>query len=138
MVVMKDSFETGLRMLSDMARHPAFMRALGRHDATGDARAGGGVIHHAILLAPQQGTLPETGPSTRARKRPFIPKKAVTTPASARAAHERRGQRYLPEDRDAAQKMQRHAQLFHALDLDNDVQPVTARGRRPRSRHRAC
>src|SRR5581483_11882579 len=24
MVVMKDSFETGMRMLSDMARHPAF------------------------------------------------------------------------------------------------------------------
>jgi zinc protease len=27
MVVMKDSFETGLRMLSDMARHPAFAQA---------------------------------------------------------------------------------------------------------------
>ena len=27
MVVMKDSFETGVRMLSDMARHPAFLQA---------------------------------------------------------------------------------------------------------------
>jgi hypothetical protein len=31
----------------------ALVERLGRHDAASNARAGGGIIHHAILLAPQ-------------------------------------------------------------------------------------
>ena len=74
-------------------------------------------------------TLPETGPSTRARNLPCSVRKVTATPFLGAEAEQRRAERDPAEADHAAQRVDRHAGALGAVDRDHDVGAVLAQVR---------